>query len=281
MRKHTFLLLLFLCVSVCTTAETRVDKLLRNMYENPKYVTVIAHRGDWRGAPENSLQGYQNCIDMGVDMVEIDLHKTKDGVLVIMHDGTLDRTSTGKGAISDYTYEELQKFYLKAGDGVKTRHKIPTLEEVTEEDSQEEKLEKEKNMYLEMLRQERADFENYKKRNATLSSSAFQNGQIEAVDKILPALDNFERALMGSEDSKDAFVVGVRMIYKQLQEGLSQMGVTEIEALGKEFDPEIMNAVMQVEAEKGQKSGVVCEVLQKGYKTGDKIIRHAMVKVTM
>lgn len=130
MKRTTFLLLLVLCTSLFATAETRVDKLLRNMYENPKYVTVIAHRGDWRGAPENSLQAYQNCIDMDVDMVEIDLHKSKDGVLVIMHDGTLDRTSTGKGPISDYTYEELQKFYLKAGDGVKTRHKIPTLEEV-------------------------------------------------------------------------------------------------------------------------------------------------------
>lgn len=129
--KRTLLLLLFVIgTSLCVTAESRVDKLLRNMYNNPKYVTVIAHRGDWRGAPENSLQAYQNCIDMGVDMVEIDLHKSKDGVLVIMHDGSLDRTSTGKGNISDYTYEELQKFYLKAGDGVKTRHKIPTLEEV-------------------------------------------------------------------------------------------------------------------------------------------------------
>ena len=127
-RLSLILFLIGLCVQAM--AADRADKLRENLLHNKKYVTVVAHRGDWRGAPENSLQGYQNCIDMGVDMVEIDLHWTKDSVLVIMHDNTLDRTSTGKGKISDYTYAELQQFFLRAGDGVKTRHKIPTLEEV-------------------------------------------------------------------------------------------------------------------------------------------------------
>lgn len=129
MKKYIFAFVA-LCVSIQVFSETRADKIRNNMLNNKKYVTVISHRGDWRGAPENSLQAYQNCIDMGVDMVEIDLKKTKDNVLVIMHDHTLDRTSTGKGKISDKTYAELQEYYLKAGDGIKTRHKIPTLEEV-------------------------------------------------------------------------------------------------------------------------------------------------------
>lgn len=128
--KKTFILLLAVISCMQLMAEDHAQKLRENLLHNKKYVTVISHRGDWRGAPENSLQAYQNCIDMGVDMIEIDLQKTKDNVLVIMHDGTLDRTSTGKGKISDKTYEEIKQYNLLAGDGVGTRHKIPTLEEV-------------------------------------------------------------------------------------------------------------------------------------------------------
>lgn len=91
---------------------------------------VVSHRADWRNAPENSLQAIQNCIDMGVDMVEIDLKKTKDGHLILMHDKTIDRTTTGKGRPEDYTLAELKEFRLRGGAGHKTRHQIPTFEEV-------------------------------------------------------------------------------------------------------------------------------------------------------
>ncbi|KAB6342657.1 glycerophosphodiester phosphodiesterase family protein, partial [Bacteroides xylanisolvens] len=93
-------------------------------------VMVVSHRGDWRNAPENSLQAIQNCIDMGVDMVEVDLKKTKDGHLIVMHDQTIDRTTTGKGKPENYTLEELRRFRLKNGAAHKTTHLIPTLEEV-------------------------------------------------------------------------------------------------------------------------------------------------------
>ncbi len=83
-----------------------------------------------RNAPENSLQGIQNCIDMGVDMVEIDLKRTKDGHLVVMHDKTINRTMNGKGLVEDYTLAELKAMRLKNGVACKTRHQIPTLEEV-------------------------------------------------------------------------------------------------------------------------------------------------------
>ncbi len=112
-------------------AENHAEKLRRNLFENPRYVMVVAHRGDWRGAPENSLQAFQNSIDMGVDMIEVDIHKTKDGQLVCMHDVTLNRTSTGKGKIEDHTLAELKKLRLKQQHGATaTRHAIPTLEEV-------------------------------------------------------------------------------------------------------------------------------------------------------
>ncbi|QTD39276.1 glycerophosphodiester phosphodiesterase family protein [Polaribacter batillariae] len=92
-------------------------------------VMVIAHRGDWRNAPENSLQAIQNCIDMGVDIVEIDIHKTKDGKLVLIHDKKLDRTTTGKGLVKDWTLDSLRTLYLRNGANHPTHHKIPTLEE--------------------------------------------------------------------------------------------------------------------------------------------------------
>lgn len=96
---------------------------------NDRGILVVSHRADWRNAPENSLQAIKNCIDMGVDMVEIDLKKTKDGHLILMHDNTIDRTTTGKGKPKDYTLKELRQFKLRNGAGHKTRHTIPTFEE--------------------------------------------------------------------------------------------------------------------------------------------------------
>lgn len=124
--------LTMLCMlTLVSYAQQNVKEILRTFNApNAKEVLVVSHRGDWRNAPENSLQAFQNCIDMGVDMVELDLKESKDGELVLMHDQTLDRTTTGKGKVSDYTLAELKQFYLKNGAGCKTRHQIPTLREV-------------------------------------------------------------------------------------------------------------------------------------------------------
>jgi len=109
--------------------EQRVDAVLHN----PEYVAVVAHRGDWRNWPENSLPAIESAINMGVDMVEIDVHMTKDSVLVLCHDWTLDRTTTGRGPISDYTYEQLTSFDLKRGHGISIPGmKIPTLKDALE-----------------------------------------------------------------------------------------------------------------------------------------------------
>ncbi len=98
-----------------------------------KYVVVVSHRGDWRNYPENSLPAIESVIRMGVDMVEIDLRLTRDSVLVLCHDSTLDRTTTGRGRISDFTYEELLAFNLKRGHGVAIPGlKIPTFRQALE-----------------------------------------------------------------------------------------------------------------------------------------------------
>ena len=125
----TFFLLL--PAAFVLNAADRVDALREKLFSRDiSSVLVVAHRGDWRYAPENSLQAVEHSIKMGVDIVEVDLQKTKDGVLIIMHDSTLDRTTTGKGKVADKTWEEISQFRLRNGCGIKTVQKIPTLEEL-------------------------------------------------------------------------------------------------------------------------------------------------------
>lgn len=92
-------------------------------------VLVVAHRGDWRNAPENSLLAIELSIAMGVDMVELDVQRTKDGQLVLLHDKTLDRTTNGQGRVADWTLDSLRTLSLRNGLGRVTHHKLPTLEE--------------------------------------------------------------------------------------------------------------------------------------------------------
>lgn len=130
MKKVTFIvcLLVWCCM---LSAQESVQSLIRELRNiDRKEVLVVSHRGDWRNAPENSLLAFRNCIEMGVDMIEIDLKMTKDGHLILMHDKTIDRTTDGKGLPSDYTLEGIRKFHLKNGLGQITPHVIPTLEEV-------------------------------------------------------------------------------------------------------------------------------------------------------
>ena len=125
-------LLSLLCAMVAFTAmaESRTDKLLREL-RNPKsdYVFVIAHRADWRNFPENSLEAIESAIKMGVDVVELDVHRTVDGALVICHDKTINRTTNGKGKIAELTLDSIRNCRLRAGHNAVTRYKMPTLEE--------------------------------------------------------------------------------------------------------------------------------------------------------
>jgi glycerophosphoryl diester phosphodiesterase len=112
-------------------AQTRpVDPIIRQLHDpKSKQVLVVAHRGDWRNNPENSLRSIEDAISMGVDVVEIDLKKTKDGVLILMHDQTIDRTTSGHGKPADYTWAEIQQMTLKNEHGGPTRQRVPTFEE--------------------------------------------------------------------------------------------------------------------------------------------------------
>ena len=134
--KRFFLILAAVAAFVSANAEslTRAEKIVRHMQDpKSKYVVVAVHRGDWRNYPENSIPAIESIIRMGADIMELDLKLTKDSVLVLSHDKTLNRCTTGKGLVSDYTYDEIKKFRLKRAHGVATDSlHMPTLREALE-----------------------------------------------------------------------------------------------------------------------------------------------------
>lgn len=130
------------------------------------------------------------------------------------------------------------------------------------------------------LKRQMAEFENFRKRTEKEKSQMFDMGAKTIIEKVLPAIDNFERGLAAVPDEakEDAFVVGMDKTYKQLLTTLEEAGVKQIEAVGQEFDPNFHNAVMHVEdGELGE--NIVAEELQKGYMYRDTVVRHSMVKV--
>lgn len=124
-------LILFACLCVLQmAAQTKVDQIREKILScDESSVIVVAHRADWRNFPENSLEGIESAIQMGVDMVELDVQRTKDGVLILMHDHNLNRTTTGKGNVADVTWEYVSGLKLKNGCAIATDQKVPTLEE--------------------------------------------------------------------------------------------------------------------------------------------------------
>ncbi len=129
---HNFLLLIvfYLLIYSVSAQPSQSDELRTKLLSKDRdYVFVIAHRADWRNAPENSIEAIESAIAMGVDMIEIDVRKTKDNQLVIIHDKTLDRTTDGSGYISDWTLDSLKTLHLRNGQGRVTGFTIPTLKE--------------------------------------------------------------------------------------------------------------------------------------------------------
>ena len=133
--------------------------------------------------------------------------------------------------------------------------------------------------YLAMAQRVQADFENYRKRNESVRADAFADGRREVAAAMLPVLDNLERAVGAAADSVDeALKSGMELVLKQMTEIYQKMDVTPIDRKGERFDPNLENAVLQGTADEGE-PGTVCQVLQKGYRMGERVLRHAMVKV--
>lgn len=130
------------------------------------------------------------------------------------------------------------------------------------------------------VKRQLAEFENFRNRTEKEKAAMFDMGAKSVIEKILPVVDNFERGLMSvpQEDKGGAFCDGMEKIYKQLMTELDTIGVKQIEAVGTEFNPDLHNAVMQVESDEFE-SGFVAQELQKGYMYRDSVVRHSMVAV--
>lgn len=143
-------------------------------------------------------------------------------------------------------------------------------------DKQQEKIEE----LEDRVRRQMAEFENFRKRTEKEKTAMFETGAKSVIEKILPVVDNFERGLASvpEEEKTSPFAEGMSMVYKQLINELEKLEVRPIEAVGKEFDPDFHNAVMQVESEEYE-SGMIAQELQKGYTYRDTVVRHSMVAV--
>ena len=133
--------------------------------------------------------------------------------------------------------------------------------------------------YLALAQRVQADFENFRRRNENVRTDAYADGRKDTAAMMLPVLDNLERAVDAAADSQDeALKNGVEMVLKQMTDAYAKLDVKPIDRMGEKFDPNLENAILQGTEEDGE-PGTVCQVLQKGYMIGDKVLRHAMVKV--
>ena len=143
-------------------------------------------------------------------------------------------------------------------------------------DKKDEKIEE----LTDQVKRQMAEFDNFRKRTEKEKSQMYEIGAKSIIEKVLPVVDNFERGLAAvpEENKEDAFVDGMNKVYKQMLTMLEEADVKPIEAVGKEFDPNLHNAVMQTESEEYE-SGIVAQELQKGYMYRDSVVRHSMVAV--
>lgn len=147
-------------------------------------------------------------------------------------------------------------------------------------DKKTEKLEEKLAEYEDLRVRQLAEFENFRKRSEKEKAQMFEIGAKTVIEKLLPVIDNFERGLAAvtEEEKETPFAQGVELVYKQLLTSFDELGVKPIEAVGKEFDPNLHNAVMMVDDD-SLESGTVAEEMQKGYMYKENVVRHSMVKV--
>ena len=147
-------------------------------------------------------------------------------------------------------------------------------------DKKTEKLQEQIDDLQDRVKRQLAEFENYRRRTEIEKAAMFEVGAKSVIEKILPVIDNFERGLatVPEEEKNSPFAEGMNMIYKQLMVELEKLEVKPIEAVGAEFNPELHNAVMQVESEELE-TGMVAQELQKGYTYRGTVVRHSMVAV--
>ena len=166
-----------------------------------------------------------------------------------------------------------------AADGGDEKEEKPRKKLFGGKDKKKDKLQEQLDELKDKNLRQMAEFENYRRRTEKEKQAMFETGAKSVIEKLLPVVDNFERGLGAlKEEEKGAFSDGMEMIYKQLMGELEKLEVKPIDAVGKEFDPNLHNAVMHVDDEELGEN-VVAEELQKGYMYRDTVVRHSMVKV--
>ena len=181
---------------------------------------------------------------------------------------------------SENVEEEIKEEATEAGEEVADDKEPDKADKKKKKDKKRAAL-KDKIAELEdTTKRQLAEFENFRRRTEKEKATMFDMGAKSVIEKILPVIDNFERGLASvpADEAEGGFYNGMNMIYKQLLGELDKIGVKPIEAKGKEFDPNLHNAVMQVQSDEFE-SGTVAEELQKGYTYHDSVVRHAMVSV--
>ena len=211
-----------------------------------------------------------------------DIKKDLDNEAVTDTEGTVDETTKTEDAATDAQADE------KDAAGVNTEDKEAEAESTEKEgkkifgkkDKKKDKAQEKIEELEDKVKRQLAEFENFRNRSEKEKTAMFETGAKSVIEKMLPVIDNFERGLaMIPEEEKDTpFADGMNKIYKQMVTELDGLGVKPIEAVGKEFDPNLHNAVMQVESDEYE-SGVIAQELQKGYTYRDTVVRHSMVAV--
>ena len=174
---------------------------------------------------------------------------------------------------------ELQEEKKDAEPKKKNGKKTKNSNEITIKKKEWEALNQTCEEYLDTAKRIKAEFENFKKRNETIRSDSYNDGKAAAALEFIPVLDNLERAESTFSDADEAQKQGIELIVKQMKDALGKLGVEEILAENEKFDPNLHQAVMQTEKTDELESGYISQVLMKGYRIGDKVLRYAMVAV--
>ena len=196
-------------------------------------------------------------------------------------DADLEESIDSQNAEAEQATETVDTENSKAEETSEATDKATEKKDKKEKKSKEDKkvkaLQEKVDELTDKTMRQLAEFENFRNRTEKEKEAMFETGAKSVIEKILPVVDNFERGLASAPEG-DPFAEGMQMIYKQLLTELDNLGVKPIEAVGQEFDPNLHNAVMQVESDEFE-SGIVAAELQKGYTYRDSVVRHSMVSV--
>ena len=178
--------------------------------------------------------------------------------------------------VVEETTEETVEETADAEEASETKEKKKLFGRKPKKDPRDEKIEE----LTDRVTRQMAEFDNFRKRTEKEKAAMYEIGAKSIIEKLLPVVDNFERGFLtvAEEDKEDSFVKGMEMVYKQIMTTFETLGVKPIEAVGKEFNPDLHNAVMHVEDETVGEN-IVVEEFQKGYTYRDSVVRHSMVKV--